>query len=81
MDLPGHQLPAAVEEPLHNLPGGPKRLGVWNIDSSFVAVIGFRSWSWTFNRPKLGMPYSTAWLRDIDRYPGTENCYHQGQDR
>src|SRR6266436_10152997 len=25
------------------------------------------------------VPYSTAWLGDIDRNPGTENCYDQGQ--
>ena len=60
MDLLGYQLSAEVEEPLHNLLGSPKRLTVWNIDSLFVLVIGFRSWSWSFTRPKFGMSYSTA---------------------
>src|ERR1700730_7048920 len=44
-------------------------------------MIGFRSWTWGFTRPKFWMPYSTARLGDIDRDPGTENCYHQGQGR
>ena len=81
MDLPGYQLSAEVEERLHNPLGDPKRLTVWSIDSFFVRVIGFRSWSWSFTRPKFGMSYSTARLGDIDRYPGTENCYDQGQGR
>ena len=80
MDLPGHQLSAAVEEPLHNLLRGSKRLTV-NIDSFFVVVIGFRSWSWSFTRPKFWMSDSTAWLGDIDRDSGTENSYGQSQGR
>jgi hypothetical protein len=78
MGLPGYQLSAAVEEPLHNLRRG-KRLTEQNIDSLFALVIGFRSWNWSITRPKFGMSYATASPGDIDSDPGTENCHDQGQ--
>src|SRR5260370_32756406 len=75
-----YQLSAAAEDPLHNLRRG-KRLTEQNIDSLFALVIGFRSWSWSFTRPKFDMSYATTCLGDVDSDPGTENCRDQSQCR
>jgi len=49
MDLPGHRLSTAVEEPLHNPLKGQQRLTVQNMDSLFDLVIGFKSWDQGFS--------------------------------